>query len=88
MKAVLEEFDKWIKRAVPVEVPLTEHNFSPGLLRFLSKYHKSEVQVLAKELGLAIVEDVLMFRGKVYYHMLTHNGSNNGNTFISSYYTI
>lgn len=63
MKAVLEEFDKWIKRAIPVEVPLTDHNFSPGLLRFVSKYYQNEVLDLAKVFGLAIVEDALVFKG-------------------------
>ena len=66
MKAVLEEFDKWVKRSVPVEVPLTEHNFSPGVLRFASKYFENELAVLSKEFGLSIKEDqvTLMYKGK------------------------
>lgn len=80
MKAVLEEFDKWIKRAVPVEVPLTEHNFSPGLLRFVSKYYKSEVLDLAKVFGLAIVEDALVFRGNDF--LMSNNLVSNYNYLI------
>lgn len=63
MKAVLDEFDKWIKSTVSVEVPLTEHKFSPGVLRFVSKYYENEVADLEKVFYLAINKDILVFKG-------------------------
>lgn len=64
MDEVVKEFGQWFKRAVQIEIPLTEHNYSPGVLRFASKYYESEVADLSKVFGLSIVEDVLMFKGK------------------------
>lgn len=64
MNSVLEELKKWFNKSVPLELPLTEHKFSPGLLRFASKYYENEVAVLSKEFGLSIIEDILMFKGK------------------------